>query len=80
MNSHADIMQRRLEMDVEATQASVRKECMTDLAGAATALQAAVTTVVAAAEQPAQRQPTPELLGICFEAVFAVLGALLCWA
>jgi hypothetical protein len=73
-------MQRRLEMDVEATLASVRKECMTDLAGAATALQAAVTTVVAAAEQPARRQPTQELLDICFEAVFAVLGALLCWA
>jgi hypothetical protein len=78
-SSHVDIMQRRLELDVEATEEGVRTECVNDLAAAAAALQAAVTTVVAAAEQPARRQPTPDLVAMCFEAVSAMLGALLQW-
>lgn len=73
--SHVDVMQRLLELDVEATEDSVRKECMDDLAAAAAALEAAVTTVVAAAEQPARRQPAQKLVAVSFEAVFAVLGA-----
>jgi hypothetical protein len=73
-------MQRRLELDVGATMDSVQKECMDDLAAAASALQVAVTTVVAAAEQPARRQLTQRLVAVCFEAVSAMLGALLRWA
>jgi hypothetical protein len=80
--SHADIMQRRLELDVEATEEGVRKECVDDMVAAVAALEAAVTLVVAAAEQPARRQPTPELITMCFEAVFGMLGASLrrAWA
>jgi hypothetical protein len=70
-------MQCRLELDVGATEEGVRKECVDDLAAAAAALQAAVTTVAAAAEQPARRQPTQKLVAACFEAVSAVLGAML---
>ena len=79
-SSCVDIMQRRLEMDVGATMDSVRKECIDDLAAAAAALEAAVTTVAAVAEQPARRQPTQKLVTVCFDAVFAVLGAFLWWA
>jgi hypothetical protein len=48
---------------------------MRDLKASAHVLEAAVSSVAAAATQSAKQQPSEQLVGACFDAVCDLLGA-----
>jgi hypothetical protein len=63
------------EDDEDETPDSIRDTCMQDLKDSAHVLEAAVSSVAAAAKRPAQQQPSEQLVGACFSAVCDLLGA-----